>query len=322
MEPHLSPRPAISGSCSRDPGDDVPLTLSDIEASLTHPPVIGSIATLRRMWEQEWIRFVCARPPDFQDHPELPVRIRGAFGRRLFADGSAVDRRGAQRPRAYDGLFEPLPGVPARLELGKPFVIRAWSERDLLAVELRLFGMAQIWKHEAVAAMLGALEGGVAVQAGGSLRVPLRVLDIVTRQEPISGLEYAPRSAALSFRTPVSVRHRNEHVTHPASVVRSILSRVESLARWHGIALEHDRQLLSHAVDHLALDDRALLPHRWSRHSIRCGDVAIGMMGQLGSLRIAGDLAMLTDYLLIAQTCNTGSHAAMGLGWFDLACYP
>ena len=69
----------------------------------------------------------------------------------------------------------------------------------------------------------------------------------------------------------------------------------------------------------LVVDDSALIPAWWQRYSQRRGAEPIPMAGWVGPLRLAGRLDALIPFLAIAATCNAGSHAALGLGWYDLA---
>jgi CRISPR/Cas system endoribonuclease Cas6 (RAMP superfamily) len=42
------------------------------------------------------------------------------------------------------------------------------------------------------------------------------------------------------------------------------------------------------------------------------------MAGLIGPLRLEGPLSRLAPWLSLASTCNIGSHASLGLGWFEL----
>lgn len=146
--------------------------------ALVAPPVAADIATLHELWTVDAVRFVCERPSDLDDYPELSLRVRGALGRRL------AERPWPSGPRppfgvgAYDVLFEPVARLPGGDELPKPMVVRA------------------------------GIDDG-----------------------------------------------------HP-------------------------------------------------------------MAGHVGRLELSGDLAPLVPYLMLTEAVNTGSHASLGLGWFDLAMFP
>lgn len=290
--------------------------------SLVNPPVTASIDALRRMWEYEAIRFVCRRPPEMQDYPELPVRLRGAFGRALYAMPPRFDRRGQPLLPAREVLFDSIVPAASGVDVGKPFVIRALVDHQHIIVELRLFGMAAKWLDEAVVAMVAALEGGIALRPEQSLWVPLVVEDVLTASGRLTGPPVRATLANLTFRSPVSVRRADRRVTDPRSLLASVVQRVEAMAPWQSIKLAHDAASARATVDGLRFDDSDLTAYRWQRNSIRAGNQPIGVMGLLGRLAVAGKLAPLIDYLRIAETCNTGSHAGLGLGWFDLALYP
>lgn len=289
---------------------------------LLEPALVIGVEEISATWRLRMVRVVVDRMHDFDTWPELPVRIRGAFGRALYHRLPRTDRRGQVSVPAVSALFDHSAWLDPRLEIGKPFVLRAWPQDDCCIVELRLFGMADQWLDDAVDALLDALKGGIALKAERSFRVPMRVLDVLTSAS--GGLPEAPRasSAVMKFRAPVAVRRHARHVFHPLSVVASVVKRVESLASWQGVSLGHDRARLRAVLDELSIDDRDMTPYRWERHSIRGGDQAIGVGGLIGDLRLSGNLAPLVPYLQIAETCNTGSHAALGLGWFDLVLYP
>jgi hypothetical protein len=301
---------------------EVQMRAARLRGALLRPGVSIGVAELRSTWRFRAVRIVAKRMHDFDTWPELPVRIRGAFGRALHRRRPVADRRGRVQMPAVAGLFDHSGWIGAGPEIAKPFVLRAWPEDGHLIVELRLFGIADQWLDEAVPALVEALEVGIAPKAERSFRVPLPVRDVLVSAR--GGLD-APEpasSAVLKFRSPVAVRRDARHVFDPLSVLASVVKRVESLAPWQLAGLDHDRSLLRHDLDDLVVDERDMTPYRWERHSRNGGDRPIGIAGQIGSLRVSGRLGRLLDHLVIAETCNTGSHAALGLGWFDLILYP
>ncbi|WP_256371433.1 CRISPR system precrRNA processing endoribonuclease RAMP protein Cas6 [Stappia sp. ES.058] len=152
-------------------------------------------------------------------------------------------------------------------------------------------------------------------------RRPLEVLNTRWVNEgDIAPAEQAS-AAVLLFRTPVAVRRKRDVVGAATSILRSIPRRVQALAPWQSLRIR-TTNALTDAIEALNLDERDLTVHRWSRNSVRQGDTPIPMKGYLGTLRLTGDLRPLLPYLSIAAETNTGSHASMGLGWFDLVVYP
>jgi len=287
---------------------------------LARPPIAATAGELLDLWQVDVVRFVCVRPELMDDHPELPMRIRGAFGRRLAEIDAPIDWRGRPGPRAWQILFEPLARFAPGREVPRPFVVHAWREGDGLIVDLGLFGFAAICLDDAVRAMLAALAGGVALRGDGAARVPITVEDVLHRRRlpdppPDTG------SATLTFWTPVVVRHGGRLVDDARSILRSAPRRVAALAPFQSCRFVPDDDL-SERIDALVLDETDLVPYRWQRHSRRRGDAPIPMHGYLGRLGISGAFGALATLLVLAETCNLGSHAGLGTGWFDLALYP
>lgn len=42
------------------------------------------------------------------------------------------------------------------------------------------------------------------------------------------------------------------------------------------------------------------------------------MNGLIGRLVVRGEIVRLLPALTLAESCNTGSHAGLGLGWYEL----
>jgi hypothetical protein len=151
------------------------------------------------------------------------------------------------------------------------------------------------------------------------MRIPLTVLGSeIARFDGLHPLPRA-RAASLMFRTPVSVRSGGQLKADSSAILRSLILRVSGMARWQGISLAGDWPSLHRDVEVASIDDSQLVLALWRRYSLRRGGSAIPMAGWLGPLRMAGRLDRLAPFLAMAETCNTGSHASLGLGWFDLS---
>ena len=101
-------------------------TLSALQESLASPEDSVDLSTLAELWQCVDIRVVCRRPSDLEEHPDLAVRIRGAFGRALAQLPPPIIHRADpfRRPPPFAILFGDY--VDERnAPLPKPFVIDA-----------------------------------------------------------------------------------------------------------------------------------------------------------------------------------------------------
>ncbi len=190
-----------------------------------------------------------------------------------------------------------------------------------MVAEARVVGWAAPFTDAAAAALVSALEQGISLSSASRRRVPLTILSAL--ETVVDGLDVPmdAGAATLRFRTPVVVRHRGAAKIDGLALARSVIGRSLAMARWQGMTPLPDPQL-DLAISGLRIDDRDLTMVRWVRHSIRRGDAGIPMEGGLGVLRLHGPLGPLLPYLAVAAAINTGSHASLGLGWFDLSLYP
>lgn len=268
------------------------------------------------------IRVVAERPALMEDYPELSFRVRGAFGRQLASANAAPARGRPQRATAYDILFAPVTHRTASTELPKPAIVRAWVEGHHFIADLHLIGFADGWLDDAAEALMASLAGGIALRGAGGMRVEIPVHDTWIREPGPIDVPASLRSATLSFRSPVTVRRGAALATDARAIIRSIPRRVASLARWQGCLIDTDWGALATEIERLEIDDRHLHEHNWQRYSTRSGSTPIPMRGYLGRIGLTGYMARLAPFLAIGQHINTGSHASIGAGWFDLALFP
>lgn len=289
-----------------------------VAATLSHPPLRLSIDELVEVWTFDVVTASAPRPAEFEDHPDLPIRLRGALGRALTEIPARAFRSGRQRATAFDILFAPVGRAMGGNEIAKPLVVRAEIDRNRFVAEVRLVGWAGCWAPDVEGALAKALLGGIDLKDAGGLRIAIAA-DHHERHR-VEGVSVPTGSVgSMHFRTPVTIRRRSELVLDPRAILHSLPRRIAALACWQGIELVEDWDALSSSIDALVVDDRDLVVHRWQRHSRRMGNVAIPMAGHLGTLRFAGALDRLAPYLALGETCNIGSHAALGLGWYHLA---
>lgn len=288
-----------------------------LAADLQSPPAKTTVAGLAAAWLIEHVRATCRRPKDFFDYPELSVRVRGAFGRALAALPARVIG-GWSLPSPFSVLFASAGRWRAGLEIPKPLVVRSWIDHDTLITEVSLFGMAGVFIDDAEVALVACLEKGISIGPESRHRVPLSILDV--SRSRVDGLELPGRAlaASLTFRTPVAVRTGRSLVLDAGAIARSTMLRVSGMARWQGVELGAGWQQLHRSANGIVVDDRKLIPAHWNRYSLRRGENAIPVSGWLGTLMLSGRLGEIAPYLRLAETCNTGSHASLGLGWYDL----
>lgn len=293
------------------------MSFCDLEAlafDLANPPMALSVEELADIWMYDHIRAICPLPRGLEDYPELSLRVRGAFGRALHNLPARKTTTGRMRARAYDVLFAPVAKMTPGLEVPRPAIVRADVLGDQLIVDIHVFGDAMAWSEDAALALLLALRGGIALSATGRVRVAIEPDDILLNRRTGVPIPEAPRWAGMRFRTPVSVRHGRQTLDDPLALARSCLRRVSAMARWQGVVVE----AIPVVLDGVVVDDKDLQRYHWSRHSRRQGDTPIPMAGHLGRLVLSGRLADFSPWLSLAATCNTGSHAGLGLGWFEL----
>lgn len=296
--------------------------LQEIVASLRQPGDAGPIELLLELWQHDETRIVCRRPRALEFHPDMAVRIRGAFGRALAELPPPVVHRHDpfSRPPAFKVLWEAFRDEVGR-ELPKPFVIDVDIGGNEIIVVLRVFGLAQYWAGLARDALLMALDGGVSIKTDSKIHVQFEPLSWTSRR--VDGLDCPriARDAVLLLSTPLAVRHGSAIGLSARSLFHSAFVRASGLARWQGLRLLADSGAIGSLAEHMHLEADALFPVRFSRHSRRQPGREIPVMGLMGRLGLQGPLEALTPYLAIGAVAHIGSHAALGLGRYDLLGY-
>lgn len=287
---------------------------------LEQPPVAVDLDDMAAMWEMSVIRLTCARPAGLEDYPEFSVRLRGAFGQAIKRQPAIVNWRGLVSPLPHDVLFRAVGTDATGDERQKPIVIRGWVERNSVIIEVRLFGLARWFTTAASLAMQEVLSEGISLGGSRPLRVPVNVMTVTISETSSVVLPERASSIVLSFRSPFSVRHRSDLAQDPRSILRSIPRRLAALAPWMSLHLQaQDR--LQQEIETSALSTNDVMPYSWLRHSKNRGDQPIQMAGYLGKLELRGRMTALAKAIALAEHCNAGSHASLGLGWFDAAIY-
>jgi CRISPR-associated endoribonuclease Cas6 len=294
----------------------------DLAETLSAPYLSGGLDLLLETWRHDETEIVCRLPHDLEDHPDLAVRIRGAFGRMLAELPPPIVHRYDPfgRPAPFAVLFGDY--IDARgTMIPKPFVIDADVIGTEVVVRLRIFGEAMFWAAQARDAMVMALAQGVSIRSESRHKVAFEPLSCSTRR--IEGL--APpcitRDAALRFVTPLVVRNGSLPGLSPRSLVNSLIARAIGMARWQGLALELDHAELQLRAEAITLDVSDLMPVGFRRHSRRQPGNPIPVLGFAGKLGLQGPLIDISPLLAVSAVAHLGSHAALGLGRCDVFGY-
>lgn len=266
------------------------------------------------------VLLLCPGAATVAGNPNLPAKIRGAWGRRLAEGASDGALAGGPcnwpAPCAYDLFFNAQGRATSRLEIPKPFVLALDVAGHDLVVSLTLFGVAGDWAGEAADALVRALREGL---DGGPERRALAVTsrEIVAAQ----GLDAADLSAGalLRFLSPVALRQGKRLHVEPASLLKSIANRISGLALWQGSALAIDPGALKAETE--ALGEAA----EWSfdslpdwRRSSKAQNRRFAMRGALGELLLSPPSRSLAVLLRLGAEVHAGSHAALGMGRYQL----
>lgn len=268
-----------------------------------------------RLFVCDEINVRCPRPPQLEDHPDLPLRIRGALGQALAARGPTVPHRldPFARPRSYEVLFDDLPD-----NAGRPFAIDVDVTAGAVHIRVALFGDAGFYILDVRNALVDALSGGIALRLNGRQRVGLEPIACHQRRVVLGDPPDTCRDAVLLLRTPLVVRTGRRLSLSPTAVVQGAYERMKGLAPWHGVALA-DKTAPTIDPKHIWAEDE--LTVRTARFSRRQPDVPIEVTGVLGRIHIKNPGPLL-PYLTLGANTHIGSHAALGFGRYDLALYP
>ncbi len=289
---------------------------------LANPADAGGIALLLELWRHVDMTIHCRRPLDLEDHPDLPVRIRGGFGQALARVPPPVTHRNDpfNRPAPFSVLFGDFNDARGQV-LAKPFVIDVDVRQSEVVVRLRLIGRAMFWANQARDALIEALDGGVAIKSGSPHRVVLEPVEMET--EFVDGIPWprATREVVMLLRSPMAIRSGRAVGLAIPALAHSLLQRAVALAAWQGLALAVDRADVASSIGACEFDTSAVLPVNFERNSRRQPGRPIPVVGWLGRIGLTGHLEPIAPYLALGTVMHAGSHAALGLGRYDLAVY-
>ncbi len=313
----------------------LPEPASPLAERLLHPAETVALAELPARWFHQTVEVVVAGRGERAGDPALPGRLRGAWGAELMRAASDAALAGRpcpwDPPCALDVLMREQGRMTAGLMLPRPAVIRAERRGRDLVVRLTLFGFACDWIEAAAEALVAALRQGDPLRAAGpGGRDPAESVTVIRARRLLSaeGLSVPAAAAAaeLTLVTPLQLRRGTETAFDGlGSLVASLGNRISGLARWQDCAVAADWRGLVAFAENLRCDAE-LRPVRWMRWSGRQGGRAIPMDGLIGRIVIdggpgngpGGGLGPLVPLLALGATAHAGSHAALGLGAYDL----
>ena len=137
-------------------------SLKILHDRLCRPAVRRPLAALFKRWRHVDITVEAPLPRCFEDEPNLPDRIRGAWG---WALTDLARRQGSTKPArlpAWSVFFGPPPPL-GPLPACRPFVIQTAVLRRRLFIRLRIIGFATMWADEAECGLRMALKAGLAL---------------------------------------------------------------------------------------------------------------------------------------------------------------
>ena len=293
-----------------------------LKTSLAAPPVAASIGELLALWRQVEFRITARRPKLLEDLPDLPVRLRGALGEALAKSPAPIRGRHDpfDRPPPFQVLFGDLGSERGR-ETPRPIVLDADVTSSAVEVRLVVLGQAMFWAQQARDAMIAALAGGITLRSGSRRRVVFEPLELET--EVTEGLvcPAVGRDAVLVLRSPLVLRHGRSLKIDAHALTSALHARAEGLARWQGLQLLDPLFSVTSTAKQFTVEGHDLLPIRFFRHSRRQVGRSIPVTGTVGRLALKGNLADLMPYLVIGSVAHVGSHAALGMGRYELAVY-
>jgi hypothetical protein len=289
-----------------------PAEVDPIIHRLAHPHRTVNLVEALDSWRWTDVIVIGRLPPQFEEVPDLPDRIRGALGRRLEAK-----RDGGTRAQSlYDIMFGTICGTHGSAI--RPYVIRCDRCGDRLAVVLRITGFAALLAAEAAVALHAALEGGIALKSHARMRLPIAVETM--RILPRRGLPQrkSPTSAMLHFLTPLAIRRGSAVSGDLSRLPLNLHNRLSALARWQDWSLVRPDADVLAAVRQLSFLDLDLRAESWLRFSSTTGAKAAHIRGFVGRSIISGPVQQVWPLLRFGEYFHGGGECALGLGRYAI----
>ena len=255
-------------------------------------------------------------PRLFEEAPELPDRLRGAWGRALetMAHNENPAFSAAGSPSAYAVFFGPPIGIGDN-EPVRPYVIRADRAGMAMRITLRLFGFADCWLADAMAALEAAIAGGIALRQSSHHRVFMHLRDIWVERSWGIAVRPLPKRAVMLLETPLALRSGRYIGGNRDRLGPAIARRLRALCLWQDMALAPGAEWRSLAAAaggwRVLKQDIEVTDYRRFSVSQRQGQTIRGLVG-----RAVVEAFTETSWSLLeaAAIIHGGSGSAGGLG--------
>lgn len=213
---------------------------------------------------------------------------------------------------AFEGLYQSHAMLNGE-HIPKPLGIRVTDNGASIAIELRLFGEAAMWRDDVIEAMTTALAIGIGLWENGKILRPWPLADWWWEQHSRRSIPPFSSRVVLGFETPFKPGGSDLFAGDLAFGLRGLVKRITGLARWSGLDVERSGALLFATLSDLGL---AELPPDHSldgfiKHDARGGLAVVGLLGQT---QITGISREFWPYLMLGQDIGIGGHRAYGFG--------
>ena len=285
--------------------------------ALHNPPITVSPEELPHFWRRTEIIFTCKIPQPFEDGEWRAKNIRGSFGRSLLAFNGG----GAGLAKNYPpwlALFETRPRIYG-VTAPPPLVFCTYREKNLIFIQLTLFGYAELWRAEVIMALNTAFASGIRPSYFGWSYPSWEVVDWYWYRK--DGFE-PPKPRQNVYLQPVSPLKLGERAyTRPidAGIFDSLLKRLTGLARWMGVDLRIEgraffdsyRKINIHPVVYRAEGGYVRFPFNDRRKLI----VSIG---SLDTFELCNIPKSFWPLLWLGQSAHMGKDVTHGFGKYKL----
>ena len=140
---------------------------------LFSPDILLPVEEAIQLLDYSTVNFICKRPANMQEFPDLATRLRGALGRSLYVQSQDwyAHHDAFNRLSPYDFLFGDHGNFEPHASLPKPYAIKSLIQADTLSVKIILIGHAQYYAPFVQEAMANALTEGIKLSETGKFHV-------------------------------------------------------------------------------------------------------------------------------------------------------